>query len=178
MLLLSHLRDLFGKEGSDKLRTRDVLEYLVSHRDDGPWPQWWGRDVLDGNGHSAASQLAKKLKPYGIRPNKHRDGETTLRGYARSDFEDAWGRYLPPLDPGTSGTKEPTAGEAAAESALRSTVPLVPTPEGGQANPEEQEGEWTDFPDGGPCEECGERAIMRDPAGRVLHVNCSLVVAS
>jgi hypothetical protein len=37
--------------------------------------------------------LARPLKPYDIRPEKRREGDSIYRGHRRSDFEDAWARY-------------------------------------------------------------------------------------
>ena len=41
------------------------------------------------------NSLAKLLTDFKIGPKKIREGETTLRGYPRESFTDAWGRYLP-----------------------------------------------------------------------------------
>jgi hypothetical protein len=41
--------------------------------------------------------LAKRLKPYGIRPGTVRISSGTGKGYKREDFVDTWERYLPPL---------------------------------------------------------------------------------
>ncbi len=40
-------------------------------------------------------KLASLLKPYGIHPTTIRIDDTTLKGYRKADFEDAWNRYLP-----------------------------------------------------------------------------------
>jgi Protein of unknown function (DUF3631) len=40
-------------------------------------------------------ELGRKLAPYGIRAQKIRFGDRTLKGYYRTQFEDAWARYLP-----------------------------------------------------------------------------------
>ena len=42
--------------------------------------------------------LAARLRDYGIKPKTIRTGDATPRGYWREDFEDAWRRYLPPLE--------------------------------------------------------------------------------
>jgi len=100
-LLLQHIRDEFG--GRQQLSTEAILRALVD-RDDGPWAERWARLVEDDKTRGPAAQLAKQLRPYGPRPKKIRIGEATMRGYNRSDFEDSWARYLPPLGDGTHAT--------------------------------------------------------------------------
>jgi hypothetical protein len=41
------------------------------------------------------NQIARLLKPYGIRPGTKRDGNETFKGYERSQFDDVFARYLP-----------------------------------------------------------------------------------
>jgi hypothetical protein len=47
-----------------------------------------------------ANSLAKLLKPFGIFPEQHRreDG-SQYRGYLATDFDDAFGRYVPGFTP-------------------------------------------------------------------------------
>ena len=40
-------------------------------------------------------KLAGRLKPFGVRTRKVRDGTRTVNTYVRADFQDAWSRYLP-----------------------------------------------------------------------------------
>ena len=40
-------------------------------------------------------QLSSQLKRWGIKSRAVRIGESTLRGYLKSQFVDAWARYLP-----------------------------------------------------------------------------------
>jgi hypothetical protein len=92
-LLLAQIREVFG----DEVRVSSfnlVAQLLV--RDDGPWAKWWGSNGHDPGHHVAMSELARRLKPYGVEPKKLRvDGQSVpVRGYERRDFEDAWERYL------------------------------------------------------------------------------------
>jgi hypothetical protein len=48
-----------------------------------------------GYGHVNGQLLARRLRPFGIKPRQIRVGDATKKGYVRSDFEDAWRRYLP-----------------------------------------------------------------------------------
>lgn len=42
----------------------------------------------------SAHSLARRLRPFGIRPRVFRIGKQTPRGYQRADFDDAFARYL------------------------------------------------------------------------------------
>lgn len=87
--LLGDCRDLFADR--DRYTTDDLLERLVG-LDERPWGDLRGKP-LDARG------LARRLRPYGIRPGDHRFGDTVRKGYQRADFHDAWQRYLPPVAP-------------------------------------------------------------------------------
>jgi hypothetical protein len=96
VLLLEHVREAFGDH--DRISTADLLTALIAE-ESGPWPAWWATDVEQGRTKGPAARLARLLKPYGGRPEKYRVGETTVRGYLRADFEDAFRRYGSPLRP-------------------------------------------------------------------------------
>jgi hypothetical protein len=61
-----------------------------------PWGDFKGKP-LDERG------LSRFLKQYGIKSKSVRIGNSTPKGYARSDLHDAWARYLPP-SPAKSAT--------------------------------------------------------------------------
>jgi hypothetical protein len=64
--------------------------------EDRPWNEFrFGRPLT-------AAGLAKLMKPFNVRVNKHRFGAGTQRGYAKRDVEEAFRRYC--CDP--SGTLE------------------------------------------------------------------------
>ena len=44
-----------------------------------------------------ASGLARRLKPFGIKPKQIRIEGTSLKGYMQYDFIDAWERYTPEI---------------------------------------------------------------------------------
>jgi hypothetical protein len=141
-LLLRHLRERFeppadeGKpkpEPVERVTTAALLAALVE-RDDGPWGDWWGKDVDDGKAKGPASRLAKLLKPYGITPKKLRFGETSDRGYERVAFTEAWALYC--TEDGTDGTSQVRGqiqhgtrpGDVpSAKPGLTSNVPSVPS---------------------------------------------------
>ena len=69
--------------------SEEIVEHLVG-LEERSWSEWkHGRSLT-------TSQLAALLKPLGIRPKGFRVGDKTPRGYARSQFEDSFARYLPP----------------------------------------------------------------------------------
>ena len=93
--LLADIRAAFG----DKQRTSsDNLVMRLAGMEESPCGPWRGRDF-------DPRALARLLKPFGIGPKTIRQGglkvsgkaiTDTVKGYYRSDFEDAWLRYLPP----------------------------------------------------------------------------------
>lgn len=97
--LLEDLFAVFG--GNDHLPTEQILEAL--HRlDESPWGDFKGKP-LDARG------LARRLRPYDIRPTTIRVMAATAKGYRREDLHDTWQRYLPAslrenVTTGTSGT--------------------------------------------------------------------------
>ncbi len=85
------LKDIRGVvNGHDRISSSDLVSAL-NGLEESPWGGW----PLDSRG------LARKLKPYGIRPSQIRVGERTMKGYRIPEFHDAWDRYLP-----TSETNE------------------------------------------------------------------------
>lgn len=93
-ILLRDAYKIFG-EALD-IRTTELLDglHLI---EESPWSTYNYGKPMDGRG------LAKLLKPYRIAPATIRFGATTDKGYHRSDFEDAWSRYLG-IPPKTSVT--------------------------------------------------------------------------
>jgi hypothetical protein len=85
--LLRDIRAVFDEKKADRLPTGKLLEALHAV-EEAPWGSLRG-ESLD------ARTLARMLKPYGIKPEKLREGEHTFRGYRRASFEDAWTRYTP-----------------------------------------------------------------------------------
>jgi hypothetical protein len=96
--LLSDLREVFRSH--EILPTETILEDLYA-MDESPWADIKGKQLND-------RILASKLRRYEIRPKVLRIGAVTVRGYKRSDFFDAWSRYLgpPPSGDVTSVTTE------------------------------------------------------------------------
>jgi hypothetical protein len=81
--LLADIAIVFGD--ADRITTEDLLDKL--HKlDEAPWNDLRGKPIT-------ARWLAGTLKPYGIKPEQHRFGEITKKGYLVTDFTDTWARY-------------------------------------------------------------------------------------
>jgi Protein of unknown function (DUF3631) len=132
VLLLTHIRDAFAD--TDRLPTAALLQTLVD-RDDGPWAEWWGKDVDDGKTKGPAARLGKLLKPYGIHPAQLWLRGGKVRGYERAAFTEMWDRYLDPPPAPQEGQKtvETVGGSSGQRADQHPTVPTVQTPstEGG-----------------------------------------------
>lgn len=99
--LLTDVKFVFGHD--EHVSTADLLHRLHD-LDDSPWGDWYGKPLT-------ARELADKLKPYRVVPILRRlDGERR-RGYFRTDFTDAWTRYVAepvtPVTPVPPRTDEP-----------------------------------------------------------------------
>jgi Protein of unknown function (DUF3631) len=94
MRLLAEIKMVF--EQDDHLTTPELLKRLHD-LEDAPWGDWYGAP-LSGRG------LAKLLGPYRVMPLQRRVHGEKSRGYFRSDFTDAWRRYVSAPECGTSGT--------------------------------------------------------------------------
>lgn len=85
-MLLSDIRSAF--DNADRLSSDKIVAHLIG-LDERPWTEFSkGRSVTK-------SALARLLKPFSIFPKTIRlDEKTTAKGYYRTDFEDAFARYL------------------------------------------------------------------------------------
>jgi len=91
--LLKDCQSVF--ENSERLTTSVLLKRLTS-LEESQWSDLYGKCL-------SALGLSKMLSQFDIKPDTHRFGEKSLRGYLRENFMDAWDRYLeppiPPIDP-------------------------------------------------------------------------------
>jgi hypothetical protein len=83
--LLIRMKDVFDRGLDDKLSSADLCRRLNELGDE-EYPSW------------KPTRLARELKPFGIYPKGIRVGVKTPKGYERSQFQDAWSRYLKPDD--------------------------------------------------------------------------------
>lgn len=93
--LLQDIQTIFMKIGVDRLRSSEVAGELGG-MEDRPWTDWrQGKPI-------SAAQIARQLSPFKVRPQDFKFDGSTAKGYAKSQFEDAWLRYLGP-HPDTAG---------------------------------------------------------------------------
>ena len=86
--LLEDIREVFEHKGVDRLSTADLLQAL--NKDDlKPWSTYSRSQPM------TPRQLAKRLNGFGIQPRTIRKGSSTVKGFMRIWFEDAFSRYLP-----------------------------------------------------------------------------------
>jgi hypothetical protein len=92
--LLSDIRTVYGNRKAEKLSSADLLDGLCEI-ESSPWAEFnHGRPMT-------AVGMARLLKAFDIVPRtiKLPEGSTsTLKGYQRAWFEDAWSRYFRPQD--------------------------------------------------------------------------------
>jgi hypothetical protein len=95
--------------------------------EEAPWSEW-GRSAKP----ITANALARMLRGYDVRPDQHKMAGTNMRGYLRSDFGDAWSRYVP-VPPGESVTDAkvlPSAPSAGAGGNTSTPVTVATGPRG------------------------------------------------
>jgi hypothetical protein len=99
--LLVDIREVFDKRRADKIRSADLVAALVA-MEGHPWAEYGkAGKPLSANG------LARMLANDGISPNSIRLGEDTGKGYERTQFDDAFARYLPPPQISTVTPSQP-----------------------------------------------------------------------
>lgn len=85
--LLADIQEIFESERAERIFTADLL-HALHEMEERPWAEW-------SHGRALSSrQLSQKLKPYGIAPKTMRIGHRNQKGYERSQFTDAFARYL------------------------------------------------------------------------------------
>jgi hypothetical protein len=99
--ILVDIREVFAAEGDPPaLRTSRLIEQLNADPE-APWAE-------QGPTGLNARRLGLLLEDYGIRPGNHRfPGSIQAKGYARTQFLDAWARYCPTPDPEPAKPVEP-----------------------------------------------------------------------
>jgi hypothetical protein len=83
--LLTDLKLIFKDALS--MTTKSILANLTT-LEEAPWRDLRGKPLDERS-------LANRLRAYGIKSTTIRAGETVAKGYKRSDFFDAWARYVP-----------------------------------------------------------------------------------
>jgi putative DNA primase/helicase len=78
----------FDLEPLERISSAELASQLSAYNDS-PWAEWKNGKPI------TPAQLARLLKPFGIAPQVIRlPSGGTIRGYLRTQFEDAWERYL------------------------------------------------------------------------------------
>jgi hypothetical protein len=100
--LLADIHAIFAEKSTDRIASTELVGVLVAI-EEAAW------DDVDGKSLTV-NKLAALLKPFEIRPSTRRmgSGMVPVKGYARSDFRDAWSRYTPSLS-GNTVTNPPAA---------------------------------------------------------------------
>lgn len=89
--LLSDIRDAFESKNADKISTADLIAYLCID-EERPWATYnRGKPIVP-------RQIGTRLDQYGICSKTIRVGYGTCKGFDRSQFDDVFARYLPPLE--------------------------------------------------------------------------------
>ena len=87
-LLLASISAHFSSAETNRISSSELVTELCKD-ETGPWQECNnGRRVTQ-------NQVARLLKNYGITPSSMRFGESVIRGYERTDFIDAFERYIP-----------------------------------------------------------------------------------
>jgi hypothetical protein len=116
LMLLADIRRVFDDAKTDRLSSADLANKLAAI-EEAPWGDWYGRPV-------DARWLAKTLRPFDIAPRQIRLGDSTLKGYSRESFGEAWRRWLSDETP----TPDPSPGAKTSETReTRETEQVAPT---------------------------------------------------
>ncbi|MCW5891601.1 MAG: DUF3631 domain-containing protein [bacterium] len=91
--LLAAVAAIFAARKTDRLFSVELLDGLIG-REGEPWGSWWGQDVDRRNIRGPGYKLSRLLKPYDIAPKSIRVGTEHGSGYERTQFSDAFARYL------------------------------------------------------------------------------------
>jgi hypothetical protein len=118
-LLLQDLHDLFITRNTDRLASVDICEALADQKDR-PWP------TVCRDKPITPHRLARMLAAYGIVPGSVRlNGDKTAKGYTRESCQNAFTRYIPPNQNGTTAQGTSGAGQTAKiETAQEPAVPF------------------------------------------------------
>jgi putative DNA primase/helicase len=89
VMLLADIQQVFADE---RMFSKDLVAALVEMKER-PWPEAnHGKPITE-------RWLARNLTAFGIRSGNIRIGENQAKGYERTDFEEAFARYLPDTPP-------------------------------------------------------------------------------
>jgi putative DNA primase/helicase len=114
--LLADVHDIFETTGAERMTSTELLRRLSSDE----LKRW---STFHRGQPMTARQFAKQVSEFGVEPRTLRFGDTTAKGYQRSDFADAFRRYLPssPPLPAESVTRSQNDGNPAKQGTFAVT---------------------------------------------------------
>ena len=118
VLLLKDMEHIFTEQKVDAISSEDLAQQLHG-MEERPWSEY-GRERKP----ISKGQIARLLKPFEIRPRNVRIEETQAKGYRLDACQDAFQRYISPVD--TPSLTVPPS-QANNDAAKRENQP-VPTP--------------------------------------------------
>ena len=98
VVLLSDIRDIFNRAGADRMASANLITALLDIEESG-WDQYRGANDNQAARKLTQGEMARLLRPFGIRPRsiwpqiKRRRGDASRKGYYRAQFESVWQRY-------------------------------------------------------------------------------------
>jgi hypothetical protein len=117
--LLRDIRDILAARETDRIASGELATAL-GEIEESPWGPRFGKPF-------DTRTLARHLKPFNIKPKTIRvdddDGSTTLKGYQREQFLDAWSRFAPL--PSLEKPSQPSQPSQPNEIKASPTVPSV-----------------------------------------------------
>jgi hypothetical protein len=85
--LLGDTHRIFDEIDAEQVTTASLVEALCAD-EEAPWGDWHGKPIT-------SRQLARLLRPFGIRSRDLWTDAGSKKGYRRADFTAAWARYAP-----------------------------------------------------------------------------------
>jgi hypothetical protein len=111
VILLADIRTIFNQTGVDRITSVDLIVALHEIEESG-WSEYRGVSDDQQPRKLSAGEMARLLKPFGIRPKsvwpmavKRRKGSSSRKGYYRWQFEQVWARYCEPAGTPAQGSK-------------------------------------------------------------------------
>jgi len=113
-LLLGDIRGVFSDHEKAQAGPKNIFTVALLQALNTKEERPWGHISRSGLGLTTQG-LAGRLKDFKIIPHSIRAGPETGKGYRREDFADAWARYLPALEGGTTSHNVTTPSLPSAE---------------------------------------------------------------
>jgi len=120
--LLADVKAASESRNAPKMFSADLLEQLVAD-DEAPWATWNRGKAM------SARQLSARLADFGIKSKDIRLGSINKKGYDKSDFRDAFDRYLSADTPSQSATTRHAYSHKASSDFPSATEGVVVTDE-------------------------------------------------